>query len=190
MSSASLVPSLELSTLEPFTFPLLLILSTIIYWKFCSRHWRRRRYKYEKSFSSENFQYRVANKKSMLTKQNPCNIICLRIQSLLVCRLVNLINRLFPIVSHTPFIHILVQHLETPPTRPTPKVKGSFCTLTSSCRKKLRKEPYSPCASRSAGPSESLQNTSCPYFVAGPTLHTDHSLLSSDGPGNNLPSSL
>lgn len=185
MLSASLVPSLELSTLEPLTHS---VNNHLL--KICSRHWCRRKYKYEKSFSSENFQYRVANKKSMLTKQNPCNIICLRIQSLLVCRPVNLINRLFPIVSHTPFIHILAQHLETQPTLPTPKVKRSFFTLTSSCRKKLHKEPYCPYASKSAGPSESFQNISCPYFVAGPTLHRDHSLLSSDGPVNNLPSSL
>lgn len=122
MSSASLVPSLEISTLGPFTFSHLphsfnnYLLKTL-----CSRQWFRRKYKYEKSLSSRSFQYRVANKKSVLTNQNPYNIICLRIQSLLLCRLINLNNRLFPLISLSPFSHILAQHLETASTLTNPK---------------------------------------------------------------------
>lgn len=139
----------------------------------CSRHWFRRKYKYEKSLSSRSFQYRVANKKSVLAKQNPCNTICLRIQSLLLCRLINLNNRLFPLVSLSPFFHILAQHLETASTLTNPKDQTILYINLKPGEEITQWDLDAPMPPNLLGPQNPFK---CLYIVTGHTLHRDHSL--------------
>lgn len=63
-------------------------------------------------FQDLSFPYRAANKnkKSARTKQNHCNIISLTTQSSSLCRLVNLITKLYPTVSLTYLLSIWKPH--------------------------------------------------------------------------------